>query len=119
MNKNREQNEALNPTQQLVQKLQENRKSLHIARIPDNTKETFIALAEEQFCGDYGMTLKWLIDDMLSQDTKLVIEKLEEIEARLQVLESKKPVEEAKPESVVKMLDGKTKLNKEDKANDK
>ena len=46
-----------NPAHLLRHKLQENRKSLHIARIPDKTKETFIALAEEEFCGDYGMLL--------------------------------------------------------------
>ncbi|KKK70060.1 hypothetical protein LCGC14_2927800, partial [marine sediment metagenome] len=55
-----------NPAHVLAKKLQENRKSLHIARIPDKTKEAFIALAEDEFCGDYGMTLKWLMDDIPS-----------------------------------------------------
>jgi len=92
----------------LAKKLQENRKSLHIARVPDKTKEAFIALAEEEFCGDYGMTLKWLIDDIPSQDTRMIIAKLEEIEARLQALESTNPEGEESPEGETKtMLNGK------------
>jgi len=99
---------AENPAHVLRKKLQENRKSLHIARIPDKTKEAFIALAEEDFCGDYGMTLKWLIDDIPAQDTRMIIAKLEEQEARLQALESATPLsEEAPSENKRKMLDGK------------
>jgi len=97
-----------NPAHMLAKKLQENRKSLHIARIPNKTKETFIALAEEEFCGDYGMTLKWLIDDIPSQDTRMIIAKLEEQEARLQALESATHLSTDKPdENEIKMLSGK------------
>ena len=31
---------------------------LIIQRIPKNTKEEFVELANNEFCGDYGMTLK-------------------------------------------------------------
>ena len=100
-----------NPALKLAKKLQENRKSLHIARIPDKTKEAFTALAEEEFCGDYGMTLKWLIDDIPSQDTRMIIAKLEEQEARLQALESAiHSSEEVPDENTKTMLDGKKKV---------
>jgi len=104
----KEQNPGVqNPAHLLAHKLQENRKSLHIARIPDKTKEAFIALADEEFCGDYGMTLKWLIDDIPSQDTRMIIAKLEEQEARLQALESATHLSEDTPdENKRKMLDG-------------
>lgn len=35
---------------------------LVISRIPANTKEKFIELANRDFCGDYGMTLKECFD---------------------------------------------------------
>ncbi len=102
-----------NPAHVLAKRLQENRKSLHIARIPDKTKEAFIALAELEFCGDYGMALKWLIDDIPSQDTRMIIAKLEEQEARLQALESATHSSEEVPdENTKKMLDGSKKVRR-------
>ncbi len=96
-----------NPAHKLLGKLQENRKSLHIARVPDKTKKAFIALAEEDFCGDYGMTLKWLFDDVLSQDTQMAIAKLEDHEERIQRLEStKQPTGEESDKKFKRMLDG-------------
>lgn len=35
---------------------------LIISRIPSKTLELFKSLSEEDFCGDYGMTLKFLMD---------------------------------------------------------
>lgn len=111
MEEKSEQPGVQNPAHLLARKLQENRKSLHIARIPDKTKEAFIALAEEEFCGDYGMTLKWLMDDIPSQDTRMIIAKLEEQEARIQALESKThSTEEVSDENEIKMLDGSKKV---------
>lgn len=43
--------------------LLEKERSLHISRIPKNTKDAFIELANEEFAGDYGMTLKSLFDN--------------------------------------------------------
>ncbi len=102
-----------NPAHTLAKRLQENRKSLHIARVPDKTKKAFMDLAEEEFCGDYGMTLKWLIDDILSLDDRMIIAKLEDQETRIQALESATPLGEEKPnEDVKKMLDGKKKVTR-------
>jgi len=38
------------------------RTSLSIQRIPEEVKTEFLELAEKEFCKDYGMTLKWLMD---------------------------------------------------------
>jgi hypothetical protein len=35
---------------------------LSMSRVPDKTLEKFKKLANEEFCGDYGMTLKFLLD---------------------------------------------------------
>ena len=42
--------------------MRENRISLNIARLPDKTKENFISLANEEFCGDYGMALREILN---------------------------------------------------------
>ena len=118
MEKDKEQPGVKNPAHLLRKKLQENRKSLHIARVPDKTKEAFIALAEEEFCGDYGMTLKWLMDDIPSQDTRMIIAKLEEQDARLQALESATHASEEVPDEDTRtMLDGKKKVVRRSKKN--
>ena len=119
MEENKENPGAQNLARVLVKKLQENRKSLHIARVPDKTKETFIALAEAEFCGDYGMTLKWLIDDIPSQDVRMIIAKVEEQEARIQTLESvANPIEETPNENSINMLDGKKRVARRMKKNE-
>ncbi len=111
MEENEKETGVQNPAHLLAKKLQENRKSLHIARIPDKTKKAFIALADEDFCGDYGMTLKWLIDDIPSQDTRMIIAKLEEQDARIDALESATPInEEPSNENTKKMVDGSKKV---------
>ena len=99
-------NKKTNPAHVLARRLQENRKSLHIARIPDKTKIDFIALAEEEFCGDYGMTLKWLMDDLINPDIKLILERVSELELRLAVVENNPTQDKPKEEESRKMLDG-------------
>lgn len=79
---------ANSPASRLVKKLQENKSSLHIGRIPDKTRKLFIAIANEEFCSDYGMLLKFLLDKVVSGDTKHILEKLEEHEDRIKELES-------------------------------
>ena len=79
--------------------------------MPDKTKKDFIALAHEEFCGDYGMTLKWLMDDIISKDDKLIIVKLEEHESRIHNLESGTSIKEEPPtENFIKMLNGRKKI---------
>lgn len=50
-----------NKIEALQKKIREN--SLVISRLPKNTKDGFIAFANEEFCGDYGMALKNIFDN--------------------------------------------------------
>ena len=43
--------------------LREKETRISISRIPRKTKAAFIELAEEEFEGDYGMTLKSMVDN--------------------------------------------------------
>lgn len=111
MEQNEKETGDQNPAHKLLGKLQENRRSLHIARVPEKTKEAFIKFAEEDFCGDYGMTLKWLIDDVLSQDTRMIIASIGDHETRIQALESAThSSEKVSDENTKTMLDGKKKV---------
>ena len=43
----------------------EKERSLHIGRVPVNTKELFVELAKQDFAQNYGMTLKWCLEQAL------------------------------------------------------
>lgn len=73
----------------------ENALSLRIARVPPETKTQFLELADKEFCGDYGMALKWLLMDRW--------DKLLNLELRIAKLESKAS---GKPVTVRTMLNG-------------
>lgn len=93
---------------ELFGQLKKNQYSLIISRVPKNTKIKFIELANAEFCGDFGMTLKFLIDDLISPDTKMIVGTLQDHEARLSSLENnveKQPVVEQDP-SVRRMANG-------------
>ena len=107
MEENEQETGSPNQASKLLGRIQENRKSLHIARVPDKTKEAFMKLAEEEFCGDYGMVLKWLMDDILSHDTRIILAQLENHETRMQELENSHIEEPEETEAKGKtMLDG-------------
>lgn len=79
--------------EKILEKIKENSMGIRISRVPPKTKEAFIFLANEEFCGDFGMTLKWLMDDILSQDTRLILESLRNHEERLLRLENPIPIQ--------------------------
>ena len=93
-----------NPVSKLAKKLQDNRSSLHIGRIPEKTRDLFIAIADEEFCSDYGMLLKYLLDKAVDNDNKAIVNKIEELEERISDLENNTE------EKGIKSLNGK-KLN--------
>jgi len=108
MEKNKE--EKIKELQDLVSKLKKQREQgLIISRIPPKTKEAFLQLATDEFCGDYGMTLKWLMDDLISGDLKEVIAKITEMDNRLRVMEAKQVAGESQEEkkNIKKMCSGK------------
>ena len=77
---------------------------LVINRCMGDTADRFKALAERDFGNDYGAALKWLMDMYIPQNLA-ILEKLDEIEYRLNVLE-KGPEESGKS---IKFLDGNVK----------
>jgi hypothetical protein len=79
-----------------------NSASLKISRLPIKTFDFFIKLANEEFCGDYGFTLKWLIDSQFDARIDEIMRVLQEHEKLIKGLLNK-PVEEE--------VKGKTLLN--------
>jgi len=77
-----------------------NKPALTIQRIPQDTLLAFKQLAKDQFCDDYGMALKWLIDNAVIQETLLDLhERLSTVEHKLTSKDDKK--------DEIKTLDGK------------
>jgi hypothetical protein len=82
---------------------------LMMSRVPQNTRDEFVRIAEEEFAGDYGLFLKSLLDDSkllaiivqnYEYQLKYMIEILEEIRNKINNQNEKKPVK--------KMLNGRT-----------
>lgn len=93
---------------------------LAINRIPEKTKTRFMQLAKEEFCKDYGMCFKYLVDFrdglLMTPESRVA----EELTAKIDVLAEeikliKVQMKEApKEESKIKLLSGRT-LNRRDK----
>jgi len=87
--------------------LLEKERSLHISRVPKNTKDAFVQLAEDEFSGDYGMTLKSLFDNF--RLWKLLFEnldyKLDHIIEKISQSEQKEEPEQKKEK--IRLLSGK------------
>ena len=83
--------------------------SLSISRVPINTKRDFISLANAEFSGDYGLTLKSIFDQFIEyQNMKaLFFEKLESMENKIDSLINKQEEKKPKPRSLGRIeLDG-------------
>jgi len=76
--------------------LREKERRISINRIPKQTKEEFVELANSEFCEDYGLTLKYVWDSF--KIGKLFVEnlsyKLDEILLKLNLITEEKPDEE-------------------------
>jgi hypothetical protein len=80
-----------------------NAETLFIKRIPKETLESFTKFADENFIGDYGFCLKWLLDNLVKNDMlSQAIAVLQDHEARLAVLENQPKI------TTKTMLSGKT-----------
>jgi len=89
---------------QLKEILEKNKTRLSISRVPKKTRETFIELAKEEFEEDYGMLLKWLLDQALEyQMMKERLVDLGTLEARVSALEEQLKFRETQ---AIKLLDG-------------
>ncbi len=80
-------------------------RSLVISRIPRKTKDEFIALANDEFCGDYGMCLKWCLEQAMEKQA--VMSFFENMNFKLNQILGDIPKTEQKPETEsIKMVDG-------------
>ena len=96
-----------NKIDELQKRIREN--SLVISRVPKDTKEKFIAIANEAFAGDYGLLLKDILDQALEyQAMKGVF--FENINMKLDnILESiSQPEQIEQPNAGIKTLSGRT-----------
>jgi len=95
----------------LVKKLKHNSESLHISRLPIQSKRKFVELANTEFAGDFGMCLKWMLDGLVNPDFQELYAAINDLNSRIEVLESKieNPVQnsEDKSETKIKTLSGK------------
>ena len=69
--------------------------NLFMKRIPVNTFLTFKEIADKEFCSDYGMAFKSIIDKITDGTIGLIMEIFQELEQRLSKLENK-PAKEIK-----------------------
>ena len=81
---------------------------LIINRVPIKIKRKFIDLANsEEFLGDYGFCLKWLMDfreGLLTSPNQILIDQIEHLTKEVEMLKQVKPVEEK--ENVIRLMNG-------------
>ena len=91
---------------------------LSISRVPKETKETFIAIADADYCSDYGMLLKALLDFYINANQfEVISNKILEIDERLKKLEDRP---QGPKKTVITTLSGRKieKTEKEEKKNE-
>ena len=71
--------------------------SLTINRLPRPTFDAFKLLAEEQFEGNYGFTLKFLMDGVVNMKETEVMVRLDALETAFEELRQKLSQPEVKP----------------------
>ena len=89
--------------------------SLYISRVPVKTKEEFIKLANEEFEGDYGMVVKWLMDfrsGLLSAPNQSLLEQIEVLTEEIEKLKQKP--EQKTEKKVIRSVSGRVIATKEE-----
>lgn len=82
-------------------------KGLSINRMPSKTYNAFVDLAKEEFCGDYGFTVKYLMDlhdGLINKGVEHLEAALDNLNSRMVELEKK---DEKGKEKEKVMLSGK------------
>lgn len=105
--------DELNKIEQIKDRVmnKENR-GIFFRRVPVKEWEWFTNWCNEEFEGDYGMGLKWLVQGYMPPEATVLMTELEELkkvckdlQMRIIVLENGKPTGDNK---VIKLLGGKT-----------
>lgn len=83
-----------------------------MSRVPVETRDFFVALAEKEFCGDYGLCLKAIYDGyamwrLFFENTNFKLDNIYEKVDSIADLVSNLQVKEEKPEGK-KLLNGRT-----------
>lgn len=87
--------------------------SIKISRVPLKTYEIFTKFAQEEFCNDYGMALKWLVDNVLNDKYNQIIQILSEHERIINQLLNNQNIEKNNnsknnsQKAYIKLLNGK------------
>jgi len=81
-------NKIVEQVEQLKERVN-NYRSIGIKRIPIKEYEWFVKTAEDDFCGDYGMLLKFLISDYLPVENQAIVSIIEKHEQEIQELKNK------------------------------
>ena len=105
--------------EQMGERLRSNAEnSLHISRVPNETKKEFLELANsEEFMGDYGFTLKFLMDfrkGLLSNPNQELAGRIDILAEQVAHLQSLFQAENVQEEDGIRMLNG-TLLNRGEK----
>jgi hypothetical protein len=79
--------------EKVIEKVEELRRRINppdlvINRVPKKELEWFKKTANDEFEGDYGMLLKWLIQGYMPPEELFLQQKIEELENRINRLES-------------------------------
>lgn len=83
------------------------KRNLYIKRIPIKTKKRFQELTDEEFDGDFGFALKFLLDfydGLISSPNKMLMEQVQEMAVEIEQLKTV-PKEETK-KNVITSLGG-------------
>lgn len=82
-----------------------NELSLVISRVPKKTKDNFIALANAEFCGNYGMTLKYIFEQAMEKN--VIKSFFENVDFKLDnIIEGIPQIEEKPDKEVIKLVSG-------------
>lgn len=103
--------EETSGAKQILKKIRENYGGIHISRVPEKTKKQFIELANDEFCGDYGMTLKFIMTGLVNADTQMILDNIDNLNERVSNLEESYKTGTETPAKSIKMMNGKE-LNK-------
>ena len=85
------------------------KKNIYIRRIPMKSKVRFEELTNEDFDGDYGFCLKYLLDfhdGLLTSPNQHLLEEIELLKNQLNMLTEQKSVPEEPKKKVIKSLAG-------------
>ena len=88
---------------------EDNSPDLVVSRMPDEALDTFKRISNKEFKGDYGMYIKFLQDvylGVINTGVEHLEEAVNNLNKRLNVLESKPLDQKPKKDNVIKMGNG-------------